>query len=188
MKDFQIRSAFLRGLARQFENDPDTLVVQELGLCEGEARVDIAVVNGCIHGYEIKSDQDTLKRLSVQAATYCRVLDRITLVANTVHLREALTIIPDWWGVLIVKEKKGQICFVQKRKGRQNPGLDPFAIAQLLWRREAYEALRQRNLHIGLAGKPRASLWETLSEQLPLSELGRLVRTALKLRQNWRPD
>jgi hypothetical protein len=186
MKDCDIRSAFLSVLTCQHKDDPDTLVVEELGLCEGEARVDIAVVNGCIHGFEIKSEQDTLKRLSGQVFIYSRVLDRITLVVSEIHLREALTVIPSWWGVLLVRENKGQITFAQKRKGRQNPNLDPFAIAQLLWRREAYEALRQRNLHTGLAGKPRASLWERLSGQLPLSELGGLVRSTLKLRQNWR--
>ena len=138
------------------------MIIEELGLCQGEARVDVAVVNGCMHGYEIKSDQDNLMRLSGQAAIYGRVLDRITLVVSGVHLTEAVAIIPRWWGVLVVKEKNGQIFFIKKRKGRQNPALDPFAIAQLLWRNEAYDALKERNIHIGLAKKSRASLWEKL--------------------------
>ncbi len=186
MNDTAIRTALLIGLNREYRNDLDTLIIEELGLCQGEARIDIAVVNGCIHGYEIKSDQDTLKRLSRQAAIYSRVLDRVTLVVSGGHLDEALPAIPDWWGVLVAMKRKGRICFVQERKTHKNPHLDPFALVQLLWRDEAYKALKERNLHTGLTKKARVGLWEVLSEQVPLAELTRLVRETLKLRQSWR--
>lgn len=187
MRDIDIRNVLLQYLQKKYNNDPGTLIIEELGLCQGEARIDIAVVNGLIHGYEIKSDQDTLKRLAGQVAIYCRVLDSITLVVSSEHLDEALKIIPKWWEVIVTKEKKpGRLHLQRWRKGKSNPSLDPFAVVQLLWRDEAFEALKKYDLQQGLANKPRTIIWEKLVEYLPTDELLALVRTLLKSRENWR--
>jgi len=37
----------------------------------GASRIDRAVVNGSVHGYEIKSETDDLTRLPAQARAYC---------------------------------------------------------------------------------------------------------------------
>jgi hypothetical protein len=39
--------------------DLDTRVVEEMGIWAGSVRVDIAVINGEFHGFELKSDRDT---------------------------------------------------------------------------------------------------------------------------------
>lgn len=186
MKDSDIRKVILSDLGREFENDPDTMIIEELGLCQGEARVDIAVVNGSIHGFEIKSNQDTLKRLAGQAEIYSRVLASITLVVGSEHLDEALRIIPKWWGVIVAKETSGQMHLKKRRNGKLNPGLDPFSLVQLLWRDEAFEALKKHDLHQGLASKPRTVLWKKLAEHLPTDELLALVRSFIKSRGSWR--
>jgi hypothetical protein len=43
------------------------LVLDELGIDHGRQRADIAVINGRMTGYEIKSDRDTLAPLSNRA-------------------------------------------------------------------------------------------------------------------------
>ena len=53
-KDAAIRPVLLANL--QQRSGPGTLIVEELGLCEGAVRIDVAAINGSIHGYEIKSD------------------------------------------------------------------------------------------------------------------------------------
>ena len=186
MKDSDIRQIILSDLDRKYENDPNTMIIEELGLCQGEARIDIAVVNGSIHGYEIKSDQDTLRRLAGQVAIYGCVLDSVTLVVGGEHLNEALKVIPKWWGVVIAKEKSGQVYLKERRNGRLNPRRNPFALAQLLWRDEAFEALKKLDLHKGLANKPRTILWNKLAEHLATDELSALVRNFLRSRENWR--
>ena len=186
MKDSNIREVILGNLARKYKSDPDTIIFEELGLCQGEARIDIAVVNSSIHGFEIKSDHDTLKRLSDQSKIYSSSLDYVTLVVVNRHLDQALKVIPPWWGIMVPEEKSGKITLKKKRKGRLNPTLDPFAVVQLLWRDEAFEALQKSGLHRGLANKPRTILWNKLAEHLPINELLELVRTILKSRENWR--
>ena len=48
-------------------HNPDTLFIEELGLCQGQARIDSAAVTSVLHGYELKSNRDRLTRLASQA-------------------------------------------------------------------------------------------------------------------------
>ena len=54
MNDGRIRAAFHGKILRRQHLCPETLVLDELGLMHGRCRADIAVVNGCLIGYEIK--------------------------------------------------------------------------------------------------------------------------------------
>ncbi|WP_300554835.1 sce7726 family protein, partial [Desulfovibrio sp.] len=85
MRDQEIRAALHETELKKFYENGD-LILDELGVCSGASRVDVAVINGALHGYEIKSDQDTLDRLPQQILSYSRVLDRVTLVACDNHL------------------------------------------------------------------------------------------------------
>src|SRR6266550_991942 len=103
MNDHQLRRALKSKVLARYAKDPDTRIVDELGLRHGIARVDIAVVNGIIHGYELKSDKDNLKRLPHQVTIYSSVLDKVTLVVGIRHALEATELVPDWWGIKIAR-------------------------------------------------------------------------------------
>ncbi len=60
--DSDIRAVLRSRLFLKHPDEADTVVIEELGLCRGQVRVDVAVVNGLLHGYEIKSDRDSLRR------------------------------------------------------------------------------------------------------------------------------
>ena len=85
MRDIDIRRR-LRADERLHPWDSNTRIVEELGLCQGVARVDLAVVNGTIHGYEIKSERDTLTRLSGQAEIYNHII-RLRYGCDRTHAR-----------------------------------------------------------------------------------------------------
>jgi hypothetical protein len=55
--DPDIRYVLMAELNRKFCDPTHDLILQEFG-CKG-ARIDIAVVNGSLHGFEIKSDSET---------------------------------------------------------------------------------------------------------------------------------
>ena len=154
--------------------------IYELGLCRGNARVDLAVVGDELHGYEIKSERDSLRRLNAQAEFYNRVFDRVTLVCTDKHTGKALSIIPSWWGVLRVvpTTQDPRIEFV--RLGRRNPSRDIRAMAEFLWSDEASALLEQRNAARGLRGKPRAALWDRICELFSIDEVAASVRSHLK--------
>jgi len=58
------------------------------------------VINGELHGFELKSERDTLARLEDQAELYSQVFDRMTLIIAKRHLEKAVPKIPRWWGII----------------------------------------------------------------------------------------
>ena len=142
MHDADLRQALHRRLARQHRDDPHgTRILDEFGIC-GQVRVDVAVVNGALTGYELKSARDTLKRLPRQADYYSRVLDYAHIVVADTHAAHALQMVPSWWGCTIATtDADGRVELTVRRAGRENPGIDPDALALLLWRGEALAAL-----------------------------------------------
>ncbi len=187
MRDGDIRTALLRRLDRRHSHDPETLILQELGLRHGAARVDIAVVNGSLHGYELKSDSDSLERLARQARVYGSVLDRVTLVVGRRHAEAAMQMVPDWWGVHVAEMgPRGGVLFSSVRRARNNPSQDPVAVAKLLWREEALELLHQLGAEKGFRSKPRAALYARLAEVARPEEIRSSVRDRLRGRTGWR--
>jgi hypothetical protein len=187
MRDQEIRRQLRHRLENEFGNDPTALILDELGVCCGRVRADMAVVNGELKGFEIKSDQDTLLRLRSQAAAYGRVFDTISIVVAAKHMEKVRKIIPSWWGILVAEKGGNTHPDIRSyRRERNNPNPDPLAIAQLIWRDEAFELLKAHNLHSALRSKPRRFLWMALVRNFPLAELQMLVRTQLKVRRDWR--
>ena len=89
MLDAEIRGALQERLTRTHKRElVSTRFVEELGVA-GEARIDMAVLNGAFAGYEIKSERDTLRRLPGQVTAYSKVLDYCTLVVATRHASHA---------------------------------------------------------------------------------------------------
>jgi hypothetical protein len=133
------------------------------------------VVSDHLEAYEIKSDADSLVRLPVQVETYSRMFERVTLVCASRHLARALALVPDWWGVIEVTSSD-DAPFVRRRPAENNPQIDRLAVAQLLWRNDALEALDRRGRAAGLWTSTRAVIWRALSESLPAAELLAEVR------------
>lgn len=186
MRDKEIREVLLQQLRKRYCNDSNTLIVEEFGLCQGDARIDIAVINGAMYGFEIKSERDTLRRLPGQRNFYNEVFDYVTIVADAHHLQSIRKVVPEWWGLNEAQNSNGKIKLLKRRGGEKNKEVAPEALVQLLWRDEVFEILKRRHIHQGLSGKPRRLLWARLSESLSLAELSKEVRTILRNRQNWR--
>lgn len=186
MKDIDIRQVLLKNLNTKYHNDPDTLLIEELGLCQGEARIDLAVVNGSLHGYEIKSDRDTLIRLKDQQAIYNKTLNYVTIVAGSKHLSKVEEAVPSWWEIKEATKKNDAVKIKQIRRGKKNPNIDPNAIVQLLWRDEAFEILKELNLHKGKSNATREVLWNLIVETISIKKLELIVRKTIKSRAYWR--
>ncbi|MBN1837877.1 MAG: sce7726 family protein [Spirochaetales bacterium] len=188
MRDMDIRQALRSQLADRFADDPDTRVVEELGLCQGNVRIDIAVVNGTLHGYEIKSEKDTLRRLPSQSSVYSKVFDTVTVVVGPRHETSVRDHIPEWWGITVARHVGGETVLNEVKPASKNHEVVASALVQLLWRDEALSALERRGLANGVRGKPRRVLWGRLTENLDTEELSREVCSFLKSREGWRSD
>jgi hypothetical protein len=187
--DPEIRRVLKDHLTSLFWADPETLILEELGLRHGATRVDIVVLNGCLHGYEVKSDRDTLKRLPRQVRMYSEILDYVTLVVGQRHADKVEQAVPQWWGVQVATHgQDGQLHLAEMRKATENPSLEKLAIAKLLWREEALAFLEELKAADGVRSKPRRFVYVRLAEIVPLVALRARVRHHLKSRTDWRSD
>jgi hypothetical protein len=187
MNDADIREGLKRKVLRHHLENQNTLVLDEVGLRHGAARIDVLVVNGYLHGYELKSDSDTLRRLDNQIRVYCSVLDKVTMVVGDKHLDEVESAVPDWWGIKVATQgRRGGITFPDVRRSRMNPALDPVAVAKLLWRDEALEYLAEIGCDVGVRSKPRRVVYMRLGESAALPLLRARVRDQLRGRTDWR--
>lgn len=188
MRDRDVRESVWRWLEVAHKGDPNTLMLDELGILNGATRIDIAVINGEIEGYELKSERDTLERLPAQRDLYNRVLDRISLVVAENHREAAEAIIPDWWGLAVATTNKGAVEVAQERLPEMNPQLDSSTLASLLWRDEALALLDRYGAAHGVRSKPREVLYQRLAAALDLDTIRSEVRATLKSRVGWRAD
>lgn len=186
--DLIIRSALKKILKKKHAKDKELRIIDELGVQHGSVRIDIAVINGIMHGYEIKSDRDTLARLPEQMTEFNTVFDQLTLVVGKQHLYQAIHIVPDWWGITIARiNSKGKIVLQTIREPEDNKEQDKVSIARLLWRDEALRILEEQNQAYGVRSKPREFVYQRLSDVLETATLKEKVRkTLLVPRKDWR--
>lgn len=172
----------------EYAAEQDTVVINELDVCSGVARVDIAVVNGKLHGYEIKSGQDTLERLPQQIEFYNTVFDSMTIVAHQTHIDKVKKIVPIWWEIQCVYEnKKEQIKIKRVRKGKQNSNINIRNVAMLLWKDEMLELIENySSIKKGYKSKTRNDLSELIATSINPEVVLQYVRKQLKQRINWR--
>lgn len=165
-------------------------IFEEFGVRHGTARIDIAVINGIMHGYEIKSDRDTLKRLPEQIKEFNKVFDKLTLVVGKHHLYTAINSIPDWWGLIVAKiDSTNKTYFQSIRDADNNPSQTIISIARLLWRHEALQILEKQNKANGVRSKPREVIYQRIASILELHELKEQVKHALLVsRGDWRAE
>lgn len=189
LSDVAIRSAFKSSLLPSYLHDQGSFVLEELGLRHGRARIDLAIVNGELIGFELKSDLDSLQRLPEQAMVYNSVLDRITLIVTERHLSAAAQHLSDWWGIILARlDRDGAVSFREIRGATMNPGVEKLAVARLLWRTEALGILEELRAAEGFRSKPRTEIYTRLTELLDDETLRSRVRLGLSLRTDWRPD
>lgn len=188
-RDPEIREALHKKILSKAHTNPSSIVIDELGLLHGKSRVDIAVLNGCLHGYEIKSSCDTLSRTELQVDTYSKSLHKVTFVAAEKHAPSLLESLPNWYGLVqVTKGPRGAIHFSHLRPAMSNPNLDPFYLSHLLWKNEAIQILtkldHEKKSH--LTRYTKANLYKLLAETMNINDLFIEIQGMLSLRENWR--
>lgn len=171
---------------KEFIEDPTCILINELDICFGCARIDVAVINGQIHGYEIKSERDNLERLPAQMDLYNKVFDTLTLVISEKHYDNAIEIIPEWWGLFCIKKNKKEVSLKVVRNPIQNINVEPINVAQLLWKDELYELLQLYGLSKGVKNKTRYELSKLAEKKISPIDISLFTRDKLKCRKSGR--
>jgi len=77
-----IRSRVKAKIPRLLKKTHDALLIEEMEVCQGRARVDIAVIADFLIGIEIKGPKDNVSRLPGQVRAYSQCFDRVVLVVD----------------------------------------------------------------------------------------------------------
>lgn len=187
MRDKIVRQAFHQTVLKSAHSDLQTIVIDELGLRNGGVRADIAVVNGKLVGYEIKTERDTLARLPSQIQAYSEVFEKAFIILSDNHLEDALGLIPDWWGIYRIKRKTdGSFTFPCIRHARINRNQNTFTLARLLWKPEALELINSIFSDPFKTTLNKQAIYQLLSQNFSQKKMSKVVIQYLKQRDNWR--
>lgn len=147
-----------------------------------------------MHGYEIKSEIDSLNRLESQVHHYSEVFQYCTLVVAEKHEEKAVALIPDWWGVIVVAstgfdaygDPLDKHLLLEVRPALENPSpRTPYALTQLLWRTELLDLIKTNEL--ALDKKARKSvLRKGISKYIPSESLEQMTVAYLIKRVDWK--
>lgn len=185
MKDVDIRKSLVKKLIQQNEGH-DYKIIHEMTVCDGMSRVDVAVANGNLYGYEIKSDVDSLERLPSQVYYYNQTFDKVFIVVGEKYKNCIDEYIPDWWGIYTATyDKNSNIILKEKKKGKKNKSVRAESLLELLWKEEIIELLKQHGIK-ALSGKNRRILRKIAAERISIAEIRNFTRETLKNRREWR--
>lgn len=179
-RDSDIRRVLLAALGQEYCDSEHDLIVEEFGC--NSARADVAVINGSLHAYEIKSDSDSLDRLPSQVEAYRGVFQYVTLVCGCRLLDRARWTIPDWWGLQKAEYKRGGVILKTIRAAKPNPCQDALALAGMLWKTEALACLRRHNHKAVTSRNTADEVARAVATCIPVAILTDEVRQAIKAR------
>ncbi|MEX0964829.1 MAG: sce7726 family protein [Pseudohongiellaceae bacterium] len=183
----EIRDALHRKLLKKQHSCKKTIVINELGLNHGRQRIDIAVLNGKLHGYEIKSSQDSLNRLEKQLAAYELYFERLTLIVAENHLEGVVKMAPRWCEIIVLRKgARGAIYFRQYRRAQRNSKVDINSLLHLLWKKEALEFISELNIDGEYSRRSRVKLYELIAQVAGIEEVIDWTKKCFESRVNWR--
>ncbi|MEC0709722.1 MmcB family DNA repair protein [Bacillus haynesii] len=118
--DKEIRTALISRLTT-YKN---CTVSEEVTVPSGKARADVVAVNGHVVAYEIKSDFDSIKRLTTQIYEYDKNFEMNYIVVGQKFAESITKIVPEHWGVIVAeKTRVNTVRLAFLKKARLNPNL-----------------------------------------------------------------
>mgnify|MGYP003386956614 CR=1 FL=1 len=157
-----IRSALKLHLQRK-HSGTDLRIAEEIHIDSGLCRFDVGLITGtAMHGFENKSDQDTLTRLEGQVESYGKFFQQVSIVSS-LHWHDAQALTPQWVGILIAgKVRQGEVTWIWARRPKASPLFVPAEALSIFW----HEYLTERIT--ALQGSPPPKRWTRakLADQL----------------------
>ena len=146
LKEPEIKAAAIDWLDRKGVLDQSTLV-NELVVASSERRADLAIINGHLHAYEIKSDADSLSRLEGQVRTYLKHFDKVTLICTKKFTTAAIEKLPKEVEIIEIERKlSNKYKLTTKRRGRKVKICEPEGFLSFVDKRSIIKLLRSNGV------------------------------------------
>lgn len=117
-RDADMRAALEMWLRLQ-QHESEIRLIHEFVIPRPSARIDLALINGRISGYEIKSDVDSLSRLPAQMHSYSKIFEHLSFVTTERKSKSILQKTPEWCGVIAIS-REGRFKTLRKMKLNRN--------------------------------------------------------------------
>lgn len=183
LDDKTIRSALISMLERKAQKPK--LIVEELGVHNGNAIVDVVAVYKALHGFEIKGETDNVSRVAKQSVFYNVSLPKLTLVTTQNHLGWALRNLPEYWGVILAtKGMDGVVRLSHKRPAMHNPSFSKATSLLMLWKAELLGPQFQRHEPIVRKSDSRAELATKIAASFTKDQIAALLAVTINDREN----
>lgn len=164
----------------------DGVVINELPVANWSRRADLAVANGKLQAFEIKSDLDSLRRLDAQIALFATRFDKVVVVTTARFLTPALERLPAYVEIWEAARKDNNVELRVVRRGSTREIKNKRILASYLLKSELVSFVRSSGAEIA-QGASRDEL-ESLVDTMPLNRLRAYVLERLKQRYRREQD
>lgn len=138
-----LKSAFInKKLARS------TTAISVFELPIGNSRVDLCMINGSSHAYEIKTDFDNLKRLDKQLFDYKQVFEYIYVICSNNKLQETVDTVTSDIGIIYYSHKNCNYSFHTYRKPQISSSVSPYVQLNALSDHELNRIISKHSLNV----------------------------------------
>ncbi len=169
LSEKDIKAIMIDRLIEKGQIDGDAVLINELFVGNFKRRVDLALANGKLQAFEIKSDLDSLYRLAGQMETYCKYFDKVTLVCSQKFTEKAKVIIPDRVEIIEVRKSLNGSKVKTIRRGKTIPTSDRYSILSFLDKRAIVRVLK--NFNIDCSNKDSRNQLYQRSQAVPVAKL-----------------
>ena len=139
------------------------------------------MLNGSFHGYEIKSERDTLERLPNQIEYYRKIFEYITIVTTEKYVEKISQIVPNFFGIFVVQKNRNGLKLRKIKSPKKNKNIDYLELSKLLWKDELKEILKENKIK-KVSSLTRLELTKKVAENIPNNIIKKFVLTKIKNR------
>lgn len=179
MREQDVKIAFIDWLFKKGLLNNAT-IINEMVVANWSRRADLAVANGHLQAFEIKSDFDSLKRLDGQLETFTSRFEKVTVICSPKFTYEITKKVTSKVGIIEYLSTEQGIRFKIVQRGRISLPVNKSVYINFLLKKELQLFLIENGKSF-LAESGRESL-ERIAEKLPLSKIRAFVLRAIKLR------
>lgn len=158
----------------------DATIINEMVVANWSRRADLAIANGHLQAFEIKSDFDSLKRLDGQLKIFNSRFEKVTIVCAPKFTCEVSKRVSSDVGVVEYQSNNRGVRFKIIQKGRVCSRLNKFVYLGFLLKSEIKDLLNQ--YEIAYSNELNRGCLEVLASKLALNKIREFAITSIKNR------
>lgn len=147
LNELTIKTAVIDHLLQRGDLD-DAVLINEMVVANWSRRADLAVANGKLTAFEIKSDLDTLARLDGQVETYLQRFDKVIVVTTERYAGQALARTAERVGVWVAYGDGGRQRVRIARPGRAVEVKSAEMLCSFLLKTEIHSFVRSQGITV----------------------------------------